>query len=81
MHQYHSRDHALAVLMETAKSNRQTMYVVAKQFPEFRGDFEHADRHYYDLCARLGWDPEPVFDYDDYVKSQRYQDILSGRIP
>lgn len=58
---------------QAAKSNRQILYQFAKLVPGYRPFYNR-------LCVAMGVVPEPVFDEEEYKKSQRYQDLVSGKI-
>lgn len=64
---------------QSAKSNRQIQYQFAKLVPEYQPFYEEAEAFYNRLCAAMGVDPEPVFDKEEYMKSQHYLDLVSGR--
>lgn len=65
---------------QAAKSNRQILYQFAKLVPGYRPFYEEAEAFYNRLCVAMGVVPEPVFDEEEYKKSQRYQDLVSGKI-
>lgn len=65
---------------QSIKGGRQLMYELAKEDPDYRSLFEQSQDLYFSLCERMGVPVEPIFDIDEYKKSQRYQDIMSGRI-
>jgi len=77
-------DHAArmeaASAYQQVKIARQTMYDLAKKADSFWNLYDETQNIYVKLCARLRVQPEPVFDREAYEKSERYQDILSGRI-
>lgn len=68
-----------ATAYQAAKSNRQIQYKFAKMIPGYRAFYEEAEDFYKRICAAMGVDPEPVFDEDEYKKSQHYQDLITGR--
>lgn len=68
-----------AFAYQAAKTNRQIMYQFSKMVPDYRRFYEDAEAFYRRLCVAMGVDHEPVFDEDEYKKSQHYQDLVSGR--
>ncbi len=65
---------------QAARGNRQILYQLVKLIPSYRAFYEEAEGLYNRLCAAMGVEPEPVFDEEEYKKSQRYQDLVSGKI-
>lgn len=71
---------AKATAFQSLKTARQTTYDLAKKDASYSAIHEDIQRLYEAMCYHLGATPEPVFDRDEYEKSQRYRDILEGRI-
>lgn len=69
-----------AYAYQAAKSNRQCMYNLVKSMEAYSLLYLEADDYYKAVCTTLGVEPEPVFDLDEYQKSNRYKDIVEGLI-
>jgi hypothetical protein len=64
---------------QSAKGCRQVMYQLAKLDPSYRDLFDEMQATYEKVCDRMDVPPEPVFDEDEYKKSDRYRAIMEGR--
>lgn len=71
---------AMLHTVDGLKGARQLLYQAMKHEPRLREDYERAEQAYRDLALKFGIPVKPVFDEDEFRKSQRYQDIMSGKI-
>lgn len=61
------------------RASRQFLYVLAKEIPAYRALYEEQQAFYEKVSAEFGLTPEPVFDEEEYRKSDRYKAIMDGR--
>jgi hypothetical protein len=65
---------------QAARGSRQIMYGLTKKDERFRDLYDKTQALYLEVCERFEVPAEPVFDEDEYKKSDRYKAIMEGRI-